>query len=219
MKKIFFDSSTIISIAMTCALGPVFKLQKDFGNFAITPTVKSETIDKALRTLKFKYEGFRLMSLLHSGKLKLYPEKNLSSKIYQVEELMNKTFFAKGKALTIMHPGEVSALIVAKEQNADAYAVDERTTRLLVESPKKVAELMSSKLHTSVNIDKNNLRDLKKQIKDVPIIRSTELALAAYKKGYFGKKNKELLEGVLWALKFNGCAISKKEIKSYTKIS
>lgn len=205
-------------MAMSCTLEPFAKLQKDFGgDFAITPTVKAETIDKALRTLKFKYEGYRLNAMLKNGTLKLYPENKYSSEINELKDLMNKTFFAWGKPMTIVHPGEISALVVALEQGADAYAVDERTTRLLIESPEEVANLMGSKLHTSINVDKNNLKELKKKLTGLPVIRSTELALAAYKKGYFPGKGKDILEGVLWALKLNGCAITKREINSYLR--
>lgn len=218
MKSIFFDSSTLISMATACTLEPFVKLQRDFGgDFAITPTVKAETIDKALRTLRFKYEGIRLNALLKSGALKLYPEKKFSDEIYELRELMNKTFSAWGRTVTIVHPGEISALVVALEQGADAYAVDERTTRLLVEDPEEVAKLMSSKLHTPVNIDKGNLKELKRKLSGLPVIRSTELALAAFEKGYFEAKSRDVLEGVLWALKLNGCAITKNEINSYLR--
>lgn len=218
MNKIFFDSSTLISIAMSCALDSFAKLQKDFGgDFAITPTVKAETIDKAMRTLRFKYEGYRLNALLKSGVIKLYPEKKFSAEIEDMKDLMNRTFFAWGKPMTIVHPGEISALVVALEQEADAYAVDERTTRLLIENPEEVTRLLGSKLHTSIETDKSNIRELKRKLSKLPVIRSTELALAAYQKGYFKQTGRDVLEGVLWALKFAGCAITKDEINSYLR--
>ena len=218
MSAIIFDSSTLISMAISCSLDPIMKLQKDFGgDFAITPTVKAETIDKALRTLRFKYEGYRLNALLKSGILKLYPEKKFAEEINSMRELINQTFYAWGKAMTIVHPGEISALVVALENGADAYAVDERTTRLLIESPEEVAKLLGSKLHTPIDVEKSNLRELKQRFKRLQVIRSTELALAAHEKGYFGEVGKDILEGVLWALKFSGCAITRDEINSYLR--
>jgi len=218
MRSIFFDSSTLISIAMSCTLKPFIKLQEDFeGDFAITPTVKAETIDRALRTLRFKYEGYRLNSLLKKGILKLYPEEKYKSEIEDMIQLMNRTFYAWGKPITIVHPGEISALVVALENEADAYAVDERTTRLLIENPEEVAKLMSSKLHTYIEIDKSNLKELKRRLSGPPVIRSTEFAIAAFMKGYLPEKSRDILKGVLWALKLNGCAITTNEINSYVR--
>ncbi len=215
---IFFDSSTLISMATTCSLGVLKKLQKDYKqDFAITTTVKAETIDKALTTIRFKLEGARLRQLLNEGALKLYPDNKFQSEISNMIDLINHTYIGWDHPITIVQPGEISALTLAIELGADAYAVDERTTRILIESPLDLKELLESKLHTRIDVNKDNLDYLKEKFKDLKIIRSTELAIAAFEKGYFGEKSPEVLEGALWAMKLNGCAISRDEIDSLLK--
>ena len=57
-----------------------------------------------------------------------------------------------------------------------------------------------------------------KPFKGFKIIRSSELIYVAYKKGLIRWKNKEILDGLLYALKFKGCAISGDEIEQIKKI-
>ena len=52
----------------------------------------------------------------------------------------------------------------------------------------------------------------------IKIIRSTELAYVAYKKGLLRYKNGDVLGAVLYGLKFKGAAISGDEIEEIKKI-
>lgn len=216
MKSILFDSSTLISLAITCSCPILEKLHADYGGeFYISKSVQEETIGRASKSKRFKYEAYRLKNLVDAGVFKMYDESKFSSQISQLADLANSTCFAYGKQVKIIHPGEVSLLVGAKSLGADAIAIDERTTRLLVEAPEQVAQLLERKLHTRIEVDSKKLAQVAKELAGIRIIRSADLALAAFKKGYFGKPSKDLLDGVLWALRFAGCAISSKEIDDY----
>ena len=93
--------------------------------------------------------------------------------------------------------------------------VDERTTRMLCEMPKNLRALLESKLHTSVHAEEGNF----KFFSGLKIIRSSELSYIAYKKGLIGiSASKQLVDALLYAVKFKGCAISSQEIEQIKKL-
>jgi hypothetical protein len=213
---IYFDASTLISLALTCNLPYLEKLERLYHEgFAITSTVFNESITKAMHIERFKYEAFRVKKLIDEGVLKVYDDSKYKGRINELMNLMNSCFFAHSKPLKIVQSGEVSIIPFAKKN--DALAIDERTIRYFIESPEKLRGLLEHRLHTRVTSDKRKLNDLKQQLKHLNVIRSTELAMVAYEKGYVGRKNRELFNGLLWALKLNGCAISSGEIKKYVR--
>jgi len=218
--SIFFDSSTLISLATTCNLHWLKQLKKDYGgDFFITPAVKSETIERGLNSLRFRYEALRLKLLLDSGVLKLYGE-NVTEDVNELTYLINNTYFALDKPLKIVQLGEMTALAGALKENADALAVDERTTRLVVENPSALQELFTKKLHTKISVNKDNLQKWENLVSEkFEIFRSTEFALVAWKKNLLIDDSKDSLIGILWALKFAGCAISENEINTYSNMN
>ena len=103
--------------------------------------------------------------------------------------------------------------------------VDEKTTRLLIENPKKLHIIIDHNLHSKVEINRDNLREFSKITKNVKIIRSVELAAVAYEKSLLDKyipnldnSRRILLESVLWGVKLNGCAVSRDEIDQIVRI-
>jgi len=218
MKNLLFDSSAIISLGLTASFPLLEKLKRDYkGRFIIPTAVKHEVVDKALKINRFKYEGYRIKNLIDSGVLELIDEKPYQSAIRHLGELANTTFSAHGKPINIIHPGELALLVIAHQgSNDDAVVIDERTTRLLVEAPEQISAMLGGKLHTHINVDASKLSQLHKELSDVTILRSADLALAAYLKGYVNT-DKDVFDGLLWALKFAGCAISSKEIKEYLR--
>ena len=58
-------------------------------------------------------------------------------------------------------------------------------------------------------------------MKNVKVIRSTELVLMAYEFGLLDKylinvSREQLLDALLWGLKIRGCSISNEEVESLT---
>ena len=144
--------------------------------------------------------------------------------------LANSCFKTKGHDVKIVDRAEVETLMVVLANKALAMVIDERTLRLLIEDPEKLKKVLESRLHTNVEMNKQNISKFKEITKDIKIIRSTELAYAAYKLDLLNKYitakkvldktlKKELLEGALWALKLKGCSISGEEINKILEIN
>ncbi len=187
------------------------------GDFYITTSVYQETIGKASTSLRFRYEGHRLKELLDDGIIKVYSDEKLSGQIADLMNSINHTYFANGQPMTIVQLGEMSTAIACLEENAESFAVDERIARLLIEDPSALKPWLEHKLHTAITIDNDVMQQWSSKIsgKFMPL-RSIEFAMAAWKNGILGD-DKDVLFGLLWALKFAGCAITEDEISFYTK--
>ncbi len=229
MKSIVFDTSTIISIATNNLLW-VLKLLKDKfgGEFFITSSVKNELIDRPLKSKKYKLEAIMISDILQKKIIKYFKNVELENKVNNMLNLANNIFKARGKYIKIVDRAEVESLSLALLLKSNAYVVDERTMRLLVEDPKKLAGILGNKLHTNITINKANLRKFQKEAK-MDILRSVDLMVIAYELGLLDKyieKNEvlagnlkeNLLEGLLWGLRLRGCSISTQEINEVMKM-
>lgn len=221
MKSLVFDTSSIISIVTNDLLWVLKPLKDKFrGEFYIPSSVKKELIDNAMNTRMFKFEGIMINKSINDDNLVVYEQLN-------VEELLNRTnsmFTVGKKPIHILDRAEVEALVLTVRLQADAYVVDERTIRLLIEDPLALKELLERKLHTKVGMNKKLVDEFKKIVKGVKTIRSTELLVIAYEEGLLDKfvslssTETELLDGLLWGLKLRGCAISSDEIEELLKL-
>ena len=228
MKAIVFDSSSIISLAMNDLLWTLKALKKIYkGDFYIPNSVKKEIIDVPIKSKKFKLEAIMISKLVDEGILKVGKTVDVNKLLF----LANSVFISKdnlqvkspGGKLNILQKGEIEAIALCAELNADAYVVDERTMRLFMEDSEGLKTILEGKLHTSVSVDNKMLSDFKKQINGVNIIRSSELMMVALEKGlfeeYINVKNKrELVDAILWGLRLRGCAISTEEINETIKL-
>ncbi len=223
-KAIIFDASTLISLAINGLFEEIKSLKKIFkGHFIITEGVKEEIIDRPINTKRFELEALKLQKLLDEKTLEL-PEslgikkEEIASKTKELMEIANSTFVAKGNYIHIVDYGEMSCLSLSKILNErkieNILAIDERTARLLVESPGNLKNLFESKLHTKIKTD------VKKYdyFKGLKIIRSSELVYVAYKKGIIKLKGPKVLDALLYAVKFKGASISDSEIEEIKKI-
>lgn len=213
MKALIFDSSSIISLALNDLLYILKPLKKIFGGeFFITENVKYELIDRSLQIKKFKLEALVIQSLINEGVLRIQKNKFIDKETKKLLNIANNTFKADGESIKIIHEGEASCLALYSylPTNKKAIVVDERTTRMLCESPENLHKLFESKLHRKINAFEINFNFFKR----FKIIRSSELAYIAYKKGIIAlpAKSHEAIEAILYALKYKGCAISHNEI-------
>lgn len=217
MKAIVFDSSTIINFALNNMLWLLAPLKKQYkGEFYITKQVKQEIVDRPSEIRRFKLESMQIQEEINKGNLKVY-EEDISQEILELTKLANAMFLAKETFLKLVDEGEISALVLAKKINAEAIIVDERTTKLLIESPETLANIFRDKLHVKLKIDQDKLKQIKQRFSNIPVLRSTELGIAAYELGfldnYTNNKNKsEVLDAFLWGMKLHGCAITENEI-------
>ncbi|MFT4303112.1 MAG: hypothetical protein ACMXYG_00985 [Candidatus Woesearchaeota archaeon] len=224
MKAIVFDSGPLITLALNSLLDIIPFLRKKYdGLFYICNAVHIEIIETPSKSKKFAFESMMIKKLIGDNYLE-----NFDTKIYQTEvelitSLTNSIYSIKGRNLTILNAGEIDALVLAKNINADALVVDERTTRLLLENPLRLHKILEKRFNSKVQIHKENLKEFHRHFSTLKIIRSVELALVGLEHGYFDDYLKydnvsDLLKPLLWALKLNGCAISEREIVSLLKL-
>lgn len=227
MKVLIFDAGPLINFSMNGLLYIIESLKKNFnGKFIITEAVKYEVVDRPVKIQRFELEALRVQSLLDKKVIELPSSLNISKqeldkKTYDLMKNANSLLQNKGKKIEIVSKGEMSSLalssILSERGIENIIALDERTTRLLSESPKELEDLISKKTHKHIKLsssDKNQFSDFK----DFKFIRSTELAYVAYKKGLLNIKSDKALEAVLYATKFKGSSISWDEIKALKKL-
>jgi len=224
-KKIVFDTGPIITLATNNLLWVLEQLKAHFGGeFYITKKVKEELVDKPLQTKKFRFEAIQILPLITSGILKIYESSGLDDISNKILDLSNSSYSAKNNNMKILHPAETEVVAAAIELGADAIVIDETTTRYLIESPQRIITRLNRKLHTGVKINKENLSELKNMFGKINVIRSFELGIIAYELGLFDKfmdekskklipnLKKEILVGILWAFKLNGCSVKNEDI-------
>ena len=225
MKELVFDSGPIISLAMNNLLWVLGPLKEKFGgDFYITPGVKRECIDRPLAGKKFKFEALQTLKLIQDGIIKVY-DQDMKQDTLNLLTLANSLFMAHDNYVKNVQYGEIESIVAAKRLKAEAVIIDEFITRMLVENPLAVKRRMEKKLHMKIYADNNNLNKLKNELRGIKVIRSFELVTIAYELGMFEKyylnlpqPKKELLEGLLWAVKLNGCSATEQEIREVMKI-
>jgi len=224
MKYLIFDSGSLINFTSNSLLSVFEELKNIFpGEFLITNEIKYETIDHPLKVKRFEWGALRIKQLLDRGIVKLAEGKfidasELKKSSKKVLETANSTFFAKNEPIQIIERGESEVLALSKymtdRKKENAIVIDERTARVLVERPENLRKLLKKKLHTDVKATHSNFD----QFRGYTVIRSTELAYIAYKKGFIELKDKKALEAVIYALKFGGCSISDREVQMFKRM-
>jgi hypothetical protein len=221
MKSLVFDAGPVISLTMNNLLWLFEPLKKAFGgSFYLPEAVKGELVVDPLQTKKFRFEALQVQDLITRGVFEVLEDSKTKQETLDVLRLANNCFRVKGRGLTLVHYGEIAALTAASSVDASALVMDERVTRELVEHPRHLATIMEKKLRTKITVDDNTIAALKKKVKAIPIIRSTELAAVAYEQGLLDKfaagntSRYDVLESVLWGLKLDGCAINDRGIKA-----
>ena len=200
------------------------ELKKVFKGYFIIPyEVKYEVIDKPMKIKRFELEALRVQQLLNEKVLEM-PEilginpEEISKKTKEIFDMANSTFIDSKRTIHLIDSGECAALALSEMLNKknipNLLAVDERTTRSLIEDPEEMRKFLQKKLHTSINPKKQNYNFFQ-QFK---VIRSTELIYLAHKKGLVRLKDPQALDALLWAMKFKGCAISGDEIEEIKRL-
>ena len=201
------------------------KLKEKYGGkFYITPAVRKELIDRPSTIRRFEFEALQVMKLIRDGTLEVY-DKVPKKKSEQLKNLANKSFMIGKKTMDIIQSGEMESVASALDIGADAVVMDERTLRLFIESNKDMEKLLEIRFKKDVLTDKSLMDQFSAELKDVKIIRSIELVSVAFKLGILddylpteeGGKEK-LLDSVLWAVKYNGCAVIEQEINEIKEI-
>ncbi|RME77352.1 hypothetical protein D6774_04715 [Candidatus Woesearchaeota archaeon] len=225
MRQIVFDAGPIISLATNNLLFILKELKNQFdGVFLVSNSVIGELVDAPLKTRKFKFEALQVLKLLRERTLIAAYSPQIDEITVTLERLANNIFHCHHHPITILQRGELSSLALAIHRGADAVVVDERITRILIESPQSLVKIFERRLRTKVWVDRNTLDQFSSLTRDVRILRSTEIVAVAFEKGLLDQflaqipdARRVLLDALLWGLKLNGCAISEREIEKIEK--
>lgn len=226
MEGIVFDAGPVISLSMNSLLFVISELKKHYdGIFVITPAVKSELIDVPIKIKRFKLESLQVLKLILDGTFNMVSDPKISAMRDKLSDLANNIYSYNKSPIRILHSGELEAISAAVVLKMDTLVIDERTTRVLMESPGSLKKLLHKKLHKSLDVDTNRLNEFLSYVKGIRIVRSAEFATAAFRLGIINKEmvsvgedkivphlNSEILDSVLWGVKLKGCAISESEI-------
>jgi len=182
-----------------------------------------------LRSKKFKYEAIRVLRYFSKGIFK-EAEKEIRKETSEMLSYANSSFYIKHNPMKILQEADAEVAVLAKEIKADAIATDEKTLRLLVEAPDSIKKILERKFNTKVEANERALYNFNKKFENIPVVRSVNLIALAYSMGIFedtikrcypsknGKCKREIIEGLLYSLRFSGCAVSFKEIEDYVNI-
>lgn len=225
MRCIVFDTGPLITLSLNNLLWVLKPLKEQYkGEFYITNSVKKESIDKPLQTKKFKFEAIQILKLVEEGIIKVIYDKNIKEKANFLFNEINSFFKAHDNYIKIVHYAEIETLAAGLVLKADSIVVDEFITRNIVENPKLVHERLEGKLHLPVIQNENAIKNIRQEL-NLNILRTFELILIAFELGLFKDyylklpyAKKQLLEGLLWGIKLNGCSITEQEINEALKL-
>ncbi|MEK6898693.1 MAG: hypothetical protein AABW79_01200 [Nanoarchaeota archaeon] len=223
MKALIFDSGPLINFSINGLLDLLEKFHQNFdGKFIITSFIKSEVVNRPLKIRQFELGALRINQLIEK-KILEFPssiglnDKDVEKETFNLTDRANHFLKSQNYWINLVSEAEMSCFAVAnalKKKNIDSLiAMDERTARMLCEKPENLQRLMSQKLHKDIIQTNQNL-----QIQQCKIVRSTELAYIAFKKGLIKLNNPLALEALLYATKFNGSSISFNELEELKRL-
>lgn len=223
-RALILDSGTLINLSMNGLLDLLEKLKKRFdGKFLITREVKYEVVDHPMGISRFELGAMRVQKLIDDKILELpssldVSEEEIKKETANLMEIANHSVEMSGKWIQIVSRAEISCLALSEELTKkgieNIIAIDERTTRMLSESPRNFEKMMSEKMHHRVHVEEEKLKPFEK----FRFIRSSELVYVAFKKDLFDIQGKKALEALLYATKFKGASISFEEIDELKRL-
>lgn len=220
MNEIICDSGSLISLTNGCLDNLIYFFSEKFKlKFVIPPSVEYETVTRPLTgdLRKYLFSAVRIKDAIDDGVI-IRSEGDLTAEKNQIMKAANSLFFIRGKPLRLIHEGESEMFALAVQLGVTDILIDERTARMLVEAPLKLKAHLEHEFKVNVMTNKNNLSVLDAKLKQFSAIRSSELVMLAYEKGYFDSFQtieREALEAALYKIKFSGCSISFDEINAY----
>jgi hypothetical protein len=219
-RDVLCDSGALISLTAACLDNLLYYFHESHHvRFIIPPSVEYESVRRPLESnlRKYLFSAIRIKNAIDDGVVVMV-DASVGEQSKRLMNAANNMFFVRGKPLCLIQAGESEMLALAKAVGIEYILIDERTTRMLIEAPLKLKEHLEYEFGVNVMVNKDNLKFLTSEISPLRAIRSSELAMLAYEKGYFRhfkKLQKAALEAALYKLKYSGCSISYAEINSY----
>lgn len=219
---ILCDTSTLVSLTGSCLDSALHFLHERMGfRFIIPRSVESEAVTRPLSTglKQYSFSALKIRQAMNR-RVVIRVDADTQREAYRILNLTNNLFFAKGKPLTLVQLGEAEMIGLAQVLGLNALAIDERTTRMLIEAPFRIKEHLEQEFGVNILVNKENLMAFSEYTKGMEVIRSSELLILAYENGmfdHFDKLKKDVLEAALYKLKLSGCAIRFDEIETFVK--
>lgn len=213
--KIPMDAGPLITLVETCYCWILEKLSRR-REFVVPPVVYEEIITNPLTIMRHKLSALRMRDLVNKGIVKVERVEGLDRETNYFMSLANNLYFSKGKALRIIHRGEAQVVALAKLLGSPAIVVDERTLRLILEDPIALRNLLEKEVGDIVSVNSGVLKKIREEYR-LEVMRSAELLALAMEAGIL-KMDREWFEAALYALKFNGCSITRREIEEYVTL-
>jgi len=217
--KIVFDSGILISFSETCNLSLFKPLKDSIGEFIITKNVEFECVRKVENIMRFKLSAIRIAREIKDNVFKVTPISNeLQDLTNKIMYLTNNMVLVRKQPIKIIQAGEAESLALLGLTDADCLAVDERTTRMLVEQPHALIDIFKRKYDTNdVRLDEEKYLEFRKIIGPVSVLRSVDLFAYAHKHDLLSCdfKSPENVKAAMYALKIKGCSVSFQEIDEY----
>lgn len=216
--EVVCDSSSLIALSETCNTSVLGFLKEKGARFFITPHVEKEIIAHPRQLKQYALSALRLNKLLQDKVLETIELSKAEAR--HVMEQANALFSVNGHAVKILHEGEAECLAALKRGNPRVFLIDEKTTRLLVESPKTLLESLRTEYAGKIVLNNVALNALRKGLEKKIVLRSTELLAIAFSKGFFQEFEGEranVFHSALYALQSAGCSITSRELEEYEK--
>jgi hypothetical protein len=220
-NMLFFDAGPLITLTLSRLLWILEPLKRIFGGtFYITNAVYNEVITKPGSIKRFAYESLEIQKLITDGVLTMY-SKTPKTKVDNLTKNSNMLYSASGgKWLEIIQAGEMETVVASQKEGSKTIVMDERTMRLLIEDCSSLKSLLERRSRKKVEAHNEKIDQFTKSVGNIPIVRSIELAGAAFAFGLldiFLPNTKfardQLLDAVLWNTKYNGCAVTEHELE------
>ncbi len=220
-KNIVCDSSALISLADTCNISSLNFLSQRGLNFIVTPAVRAEIVSRPLTIRKYAFSAVRLQKSLAEGSLKLISSHTLNEQTKKILEVANSLIYVANKPLDLIQLGEAECLAIFASASAKALLIDEKTTRMLIESPMQLKDTIESEYRQKATVDKSRLEEFSKLTQGITCLRSSELLAFALKQGFFdeyGQNKREAFVAAVYSLREAGCGLTSAEIVEYEKM-
>lgn len=213
------DSSSLISLTDAGLLGALMMIRNEMkGELLITEGVIDESINTPIKKPEYAFSAIRIKRALKSGAFKIV--KYNKNTYDEVMRITNNMFYTDHPFHLVNH-GEAEMIAAAIDNGVKFVLMDERTTRMLIESPLELKKHIENEFRIRINVNDILFNRFKEMTSGISTIRSTEILALAKSKGYFKKfmeMETDAYRAALYALKFNGCSISFDEIEELARI-
>ena len=217
-KSVVCDASSLIALTDTGLLGALVMIESKMkGNLLITKGVIDESVNTPIKRPQYAFSAIRIKRALKTGLFEIIDyDLNTYDRILRTTNNM----FYTDRPFHLVNHGEAEMLAAALDNKVGYVLMDERTTRMLIESPLELKKHLENEFRVRININQELFDDFKKLTGGIKVIRSTEILAMAKDSSYFHKfkdMEPEAYKAALYALKFNGCSISFEEIEELAK--